>query len=240
MRFKVTAFAIAFAALIVVEVACGQSAIDPRAEQLWQESRGKTYAEALPYLQEAARLGHPRAQSALAHFYWGRQDYAQAAHWNQLAASQGVREAQFNLAGMYTQGLGVPVDLRKAAELLEASARQNYAPAEEALGICFEFGEGVARSRPYAISWLDKAAAQGDRTALQIVGWLKNPSTPAFRDESQLSAYIAAQTQRSAPRPGHSGFPGVDSSLHPVCGNAGVAAGSVCQGYGGGLMTKPN
>jgi TPR repeat protein len=173
-------------------------ASDPRAEQLWQESRGKTYADALPYLLEAAKLGHPRAQSALGHYYWGRQDYAQARHWYELAAAQGVRDAQYNLAGMYTQGLGVPINLRKANELLYAGARQDYAPAQEALRISCEFGEGVARNRQNAIHWLDRAAAQGSQSAATFASILRSPTTPQFANETQFVQWYNAQQQRAA------------------------------------------
>jgi len=58
------------------------------------------------------------------------------------------------------------MDLSKAAQLLEASGRQNYSPAQVALGICYEFGEGVARNRRTALNWLSQAAAQGDPSAV--------------------------------------------------------------------------
>lgn len=45
----------------------------------------------------------------------------------------------------------MPVDLHSAAERSGASARQNYAPAQEALGIGYEFGEDVVRNRQTAI-----------------------------------------------------------------------------------------
>ena len=136
MAFPARSFVIAWLIAAPLSLIAQTQPVNPNAEQLWQMSRGKTYAEALPYLQQAAKLGHPRAESALAHYYWGHQDYYKAAYYNKLAAAQNVRDAQFNLAGMYTQGLGgLPVDLRKAAELTEASARQNYAPAQGALGI---------------------------------------------------------------------------------------------------------
>lgn len=220
MRFTTKSLIVLIGCLIVAFIFIGGKAapIDPRAEQLWQESRGKTYAEALPYLQEAAKLGHPRAQSALAHYYWAHQDYAQAAHWNELAAAQGVRDAQYNLAGMYTQGLGVPVDLSKAAQLLEASARQNYSPAQQALGICYEFGEGVARNRGTAIHWLSQAAAQGDPIATTLHNVLANPATPQFANEGQFAQWYNAQQQRASAAQGQQCYTGLSYSS---CGSYG-------------------
>jgi TPR repeat protein len=170
-------------------------------------------AQAYPLLLEAAKLGQPRAQAALAIIYSHGmpgvpQDFRQAAYWNEQAAAQGHRGAQYNLAGLYTQGLGgLPVDLGKAATLLNASARQQYAPAQQALGICFEFGEGVARNRQLAIYWLDQAAAQGDQTAIILASWLRKPDTPSFSGEDQLGSYILGKVQASRGQ-GSAGGPG--------------------------------
>ena len=43
------------------------------------------------------------------------QDDTEAARWHQLAADQGLAQAQFNLGGMYHKGTEVPQDLTKAA-----------------------------------------------------------------------------------------------------------------------------
>src|SRR5580658_5271757 len=93
---------------------------DPRAEQLWQQAiHTSSPAQEFALLLEAAKLGHPRAQAAVGSDYWSgwgvREDDAQAAYWLQLAAAQGNRGAQFNLAGMYTMGKGgLRVDLPRA------------------------------------------------------------------------------------------------------------------------------
>jgi TPR repeat protein len=156
---------------------------------------------------ESARLGHPKAQAAVAHVYFTgsygvRTDLRQAAYWNGLAAAQGHRGAQYNLGGMYTDGLGgLPVNLQKAASLFEASARQGYAPSQQALGICYEFGEGVPRNRRNAIYWLDSAAAQGDDAAGVTLSWLKQPNTPNFQSEKQLGDYILEKAQAANATP---------------------------------------
>jgi TPR repeat protein len=166
---------------------------------------------------EAAQLGHPRAQVTLGNIYWNGyanqpQDYRKAAYWYSLAAAQGHRSAEFNLAGIYTEGLGgMPVDLRRAAELLIDSSRQGYAPAQEALGISYEFGEGLQRNRRSAVYWLQQAAAQGDQTASQLATFLNRPNTPVFQSEAQFANYMAAQmsNQRGA---GHGCVPNLNWS----------------------------
>lgn len=214
MKRQFSLQALIFTLAIGTLTAAAQSrASDPRADQLWQQASRMNSGQAYPLLLEAAKLGHPRAQAALASIYWHGmpgvpQDFRLAAYWNERAAAQGHRGAQYNLAGMYTQGLGgLPVDLGKAATLLDASARQSYTPAEQALGVCFEFGEGVARKRQSAIYWLDRAASQGDQTAIILASWLRKPDTPSFSGEEQLGRYILAKVQASRGQ-GRAGGPG--------------------------------
>jgi TPR repeat protein len=188
-------------AITAVSLTAQTAQIDSRVEQLWQQASQMPSVQAFPLLLEAARMGHPRAQSTLGNIYFNGiptipKDYRQAAYWYTLAAAQGHRSAQYNLAGMYTNGQGgLSIDLPRAAVLLDAGARQNFAPAQEALGTCYEFGEGVARNRQTAIYWLDRAAAQGSATAAQIGATLRNPNTPHFSSEAQLGQYMNAQRQ---------------------------------------------
>jgi TPR repeat protein len=174
--------------------------IDSRAALLWQQAHQmSSNGQAFPLLLDAAKLGHPRAQSALGSIYWhGEWNIAEndalAVYWFAQSAAQGNRSAQFNLAGMYTMGQGgLSVDKFKAAELLTASATQGFAPAQSALGTCYEFGDGVPRSRQLATYWLEQAGGQGDQTAATMARFLKDPRTPPFQTQAQLGRYILAQ-----------------------------------------------
>jgi TPR repeat protein len=190
--------AVALFMIGVVAVHAQMSTVDPRAEQLWQQALQLPGYQQFPLLLEAAKLGHPRAEGAIGSAYMTgssqvQRNYQLALYWLDKSASQGNRGAQFNLAGMYTMGLGgLTVDPPRAADLLTASARQGYAPAQEALGTCYEFAEGVTRNRQTAIYWLDQAAAQGRGTAARISRALKDPRTPQFASEAQLANYMTA------------------------------------------------
>jgi len=211
------------------------SAVDPRAEQLWQHAHQRTFSKAFPLLLEAAKLGHPKAESALGNIYWQGmhdvpQNYTLAAYWLQKAAAQGNRASQFKLAGMYTEGLGgLPVDLRKAAELLTASAHQGYAPAQSALGTCYEFAEGVPRDRQAATYWLDQAATQGDQTAAIMARVLKDPHTAQFATEAQFASYIIAQQQADSSTNGQSGYRCVPNLAWSGAGGAASGPPVICR-----------
>ena len=84
------------------------------------------FVKAARWYQEAAALGHARAQGQLGFMYQigqgvGR-DYAQAVKWNRMAAEQGFVPAQFNLALLYGEGRGVPRDDVQAYMWLNVAA----------------------------------------------------------------------------------------------------------------------
>jgi len=83
---------------------------------------------------------------------------------------------------------------RKAWAVSLATTRRPRAiigEAQFALGLSYEFGEGVSRNRSTAINWLNRAAAQGDGRAGWTAEWLRNPGTPKFQNEAQLGSYIS-------------------------------------------------
>ena len=61
------------------------------------------------------------------------QDYTEAVRLFQLAADQGLAQAQQNLAAMHLRGTGVPQDYTEAVRLLKLAADQGFQPAQDAL-----------------------------------------------------------------------------------------------------------
>lgn len=106
------------------------------------------------------------ASSALAgwqegHAAFARRDYALALReWLPLARG-GHAEAQLNVAFMYHQGLGVPVDHIVAAQWYLKAAEQGLAEAQAQLAVVYSQGLGVARNYAEAFKWSAKAAEQG-------------------------------------------------------------------------------
>jgi hypothetical protein len=98
---------------------------------LWQRAVAlidrNDYRDAIPLLQQAARMGHAKAQATLGIAYQDgngvRADDRAAAYWFGLAAAQGHRASEYALGGMYEEGEGgLPRDPRKAGQLYLASA----------------------------------------------------------------------------------------------------------------------
>ena len=130
------------------------------------------------------------------------QDHTEAVRLYQLAADQGLAEAQFNLGVMYLHGRGVRLDLTKAARLLKLAADQGYQPARDSLGsltamypagtrvritghveplarLNGRLGTAVQPTKPLATG---RIAVQIDGQAKSgLVGWTAVPSLPLRR-----------------------------------------------------------
>ena len=167
------------------------------AERLWQRAvvilNRNAAREAMPVLYQCALLGDRRAEATLGIRYQdgngvGADDRI-AAYWFGLAAAQGHRASQYALAGMYLEGEGgLPKDLKKGTELLIKSANQGYDKAQLALGISYEFGEGVPRDRAKAIALIRMSQDADDIAAV-----LANPRTPArFANEDEFANYLTS------------------------------------------------
>jgi len=88
-------------------------------------------------------------------------DFAAAAEaWRSLA-EEGDVAAQVALAGLYSSGLGVPLDGPEAARLYRAAAEQGDAVAQLNLGDFYSRDLGVQRDLVQAYLWLSLAAEQG-------------------------------------------------------------------------------
>jgi len=57
----------------------------------------------------------------------------------------------------------------EAAKWYRQAAEQNFAPAQGILGICYEYGEGVAEDSVEAYKWMLLAARQGNENAKKFM-----------------------------------------------------------------------
>ena len=118
-----------------------------------------------------ARFGNPDAQSSLGYLFISGEDpevpkqAAAARHWFELAAAQGVAGAQFNLALIYANGDGGPVDPRQAARWCRLAAEQGLPAAQDRLGLMHLQGAGVPWDVVEALAWFQVAALTGDEAA---------------------------------------------------------------------------
>lgn len=97
---------------------------------------------------------------------WQRADYSGAvAIWRPLA-EKGDADAEFNLGQAYRLGRGVPTNLAAAKTWFERAANQGHVDAETTLGLLL-FQNG---NQGEGLTWLKKAALQGEPRALLVYG----------------------------------------------------------------------
>lgn len=100
----------------------------------------------------------------------GVQDYGNAAALYRKAAELGYAPAQYELASLYEQGLGVECDPEQAARWYRRAAEQGHVEAQNDLGTLYATGKGVPHNDSEAMRWYTLAAAQGDAEATSNLG----------------------------------------------------------------------
>ena len=98
------------------------------------------------------------------------QDDGLAVRWCCRAAEQGLAEAQYNLAVLYSQGCGVARDDDQAARWYRRAADQELAEAQFAVGLLYDQGLGVTQNHAEAVRWYRRAAEQGHAAAQGNLG----------------------------------------------------------------------
>ncbi len=90
-------------------------------------------------------------------------------------------------------------DFEKAVELFEEAAKQGFADAQEALGVCYCNGQGVPQDYKKAVEWYTKAAEQGDADAQCNLGYCYDLGRGVPQDyEKAVEWYTKAAEQGNA------------------------------------------
>lgn len=130
-----------------------------------------------------------------------RQDYATALTLWKPLADQGNRSAQYNLATMYANGLGVPKDYPNAVKWFRSAADQGDASAQYNLGYMHTQGLGVPVSFVEGVKWYKLAAEQGHLEAQNVLRVMQSQGLAVSPDERQVAPPNIPEV-RPAPRPG--------------------------------------
>ena len=120
----------------------------------------------LQKLKEIAIMDVIEAQIDLGQSYYQSGDYKKAIKWYISAAEQGNVEAQYTVATMYYEGLGVDrIDYEQARVWYEAAAKNNHAAAQCALGIIYQEGKGIPSDIRIAREYYVKASEKNNGLA---------------------------------------------------------------------------
>ena len=166
------------------------------------------YAEGAKWIRKAAEQGYGSAQSSMGVCYESGmgvpQDNNEAIKWYRKAAAQGEASAIKALQKLADSDDMVRkgVDAYKAKNYAEAvkwlrpAAEQGNDAAQDALGMCYEFGNGVAKDHAEALKWYRKAAAKGNVSAQESVKKLTGQAKSAG-NSSKASASTQSKTNNS-------------------------------------------
>ena len=128
-------------------------------------------------------------------------------HFNK-ASELGSLEAGGNVSVLYLNGQGTAPNPKKAAELFEKGAHDGDPYCMMLLAQCFEIGKGIPRNSLKANEWYRKAAAAGNKSAMDWCG-------------SKLDTVLTPASKRNR-RPAATRFP--LPGCHPLSNNPPTSA----------------
>lgn len=167
--------------------------------QLYQLGRIGTqpdYAQAKKWYA-AAQSNYPRASVALGFIYDTVDDnYSKALANYQLAAQKDDTVGQYNLALIYEDGKGLPVDYVRAKALYMKAAEQGNSKAMAQLAELYFTGLGGKRDEQQAVHWYKKAAALGDADALYQLGLLSETGVATKLDFPNAVSYYQQAAEK--------------------------------------------
>lgn len=116
---------------------------------------------------------------------------AEAVRWYLAAARQDHPAAQYNLALMYDEGVGTPIDDAEAVRWYLSSAELGHAGAQYNLGAIYYTGEGTAIDYLGAYMWSVIAVAQGKEEAQDNIDIIVQQLTASQVSETKKRAWLA-------------------------------------------------
>jgi len=147
---------------------------------MYQNGRGTRAdrSKAIEWFQKAAAQNNEQAASRLELLQSNEARFSK-----ELArAEKGDVESQYNLANMYTTGVGVDIDPKQANIWYERAASQGYVKAEYKLGLIYYEGNGVKQNHKTAFKWFKSAAENGYPAAQYYLGKMYGAGQGTSRD----------------------------------------------------------
>jgi uncharacterized protein len=125
-----------------------------------------------PRISPEAETVFQQAQALTGYDIWPeKRNYVKSAALYERAMKLGHWKAQFNLAGLYLQGRGVPQDVEKAIQLTEDLMRKGVPAAWDNMGAYYMGGlGGLKQDATVAYAFWQKAADMGSMAAQTYIG----------------------------------------------------------------------
>jgi len=104
-------------------------------------------------------------------------------------ADAGNAEAQYRLAIMYQNGLGVVRNELLAMKWMIAAANQDFPLAQHGLGFMYMEGDCVAKNGAKAVEWFRKAAEQGMAGSQTTLAMMYETGNGVTRDTEEAKKW---------------------------------------------------
>lgn len=124
------------------------------------------------WYKKAAQRGAVPAQYSLGKLHFLQGNYEEAKEWLLEAAKADHPNAQFDLATMYRDGLGVTASQEEAAKWYIQAAENGSTPAQFQLVLMYMEGVGVEQDNGKAFMWATRASESGDPNAKYLLGYM--------------------------------------------------------------------
>jgi TPR repeat protein len=165
----------------------------------------KQAAEAIDWIRKAAEQKLPEANLTYGIYaYMGEngiaQNYELAATHFQIAADQGLADAQNYLGAMNQNGQGMAIDHEQAIAWYRKAALQSHIRAQANLGFAIGTNNADENKQNEALAWLSIASQQGDVSAEKGLIEIEQVMTPEKRQKiNTLAIEIRKQIKPNTP-----------------------------------------
>jgi TPR repeat protein len=157
------------------------------AYQLGKNGYEKSEQKAFEHYIKSAQLGSAEGQFQVGLNYSdghliGHPDEKEAFKWLEYAADQNHKEALYEVARRYEDGIGVPADKNKALKAYQLAANQGESKAQLRMAKFLMTGQGVTKDTTAAFKLIQEAAERGYGLAQYELGLLYLSGTAADKN----------------------------------------------------------
>lgn len=143
-------------------------------EEYYQQGRKYEYGfggtididQACVFYTKSARRGHVLAQFALSVLAVKESDMEEAVYWWKKAASNGHKQAKYNLILSFLQGVGTEKDIDKAFDLMQRGAAEGNGKIEYLLAREYYQGKNIPRNFELAAKHYLNSAKSGFQNSM--------------------------------------------------------------------------